>query len=270
MKCSSHLPSTTPPAVSSDLISLCESQGGSRARADEHGRCCLGVRSSGSARRKARLHSLPGPAPVWFTTWASALPTWWWVVSDSSFSRHSFWSWPSRSSSIRRGGYSSCRKGVGLHRRRLRMYKFRTMVEDAEHQQEAVEHLNEATGHCFKIAADPRKTRVGRFLRRTSLDELPQLFNVLTGEMTLVGPRPLSVRDASRIDVLTYRRRFSVKPGYYVSLAGSLAPADIRRLDAGGHRVSRPLVPRLSTSRSSSRRSPQFSPEAALSSRGPR
>ncbi|MGD0949268.1 MAG: sugar transferase [Candidatus Binatia bacterium] len=102
---------------------------------------------------------------------------------------------------------------VGFNRRRFHAYKFRTMVAGAEQIQATLEHLNEAQGPVFKITNDPRVTRLGRWLRRSSIDELPQLFNVLKGEMSLVGPRPLAVRDASRIDVRWHRRRFSVKPG---------------------------------------------------------
>lgn len=102
---------------------------------------------------------------------------------------------------------------VGHNRRRFRVFKFRTMVVDAEALQPELESLNEARGPVFKIEKDPRVTRVGRFLRRTSMDELPQLINVLRGDMSLVGPRPLPVRDVERIDVRWHRRRFSVKPG---------------------------------------------------------
>ena len=102
---------------------------------------------------------------------------------------------------------------VGCNRRRFRVFKFRTMVVDAEALQPALEALNEASGPVFKIEKDPRVNRVGRWLRRTSIDELPQLINVLKGEMSLVGPRPLPVRDVDRIDVRWHRRRFSVKPG---------------------------------------------------------
>jgi exopolysaccharide biosynthesis polyprenyl glycosylphosphotransferase len=102
---------------------------------------------------------------------------------------------------------------VGLHKRRFRMLKFRTMVQDADRRQAEVEHLNEAKGPIFKIADDPRITRVGRLLRRSSLDELPQILHVLTGEMSLVGPRPMSLRDVDLFDQGIQRKRFSVKPG---------------------------------------------------------
>jgi len=102
---------------------------------------------------------------------------------------------------------------VGFKRRRFRMLKFRSMVDGADQIQEQVEHLNEAEGPIFKITNDPRITRVGRFLRRTSLDELPQLFHVITGEMSLVGPRPMSLRDVQLFERGIQRKRFSVKPG---------------------------------------------------------
>lgn len=101
----------------------------------------------------------------------------------------------------------------GLYRRRFRMYKLRTMVENAELLQDSLEHLNEANGPVFKIKGDPRVTRVGRFLRRTSIDEIPQLVNVLRGEMSLVGPRPLPLRDVGRFTEAALVRRFSVRPG---------------------------------------------------------
>jgi lipopolysaccharide/colanic/teichoic acid biosynthesis glycosyltransferase len=101
----------------------------------------------------------------------------------------------------------------GLGRRRFRICKFRTMQADAEAKLKELEALNEASGAAFKIRADPRITRVGAFLRRTSLDELPQLLNVLKGEMSLVGPRPMSVRDVSLFSEARLMRRFSVKPG---------------------------------------------------------
>ena len=102
---------------------------------------------------------------------------------------------------------------VGLRQRRIRMLKFRTMMHDAEERQGELETLNEVHGAAFKMKDDPRVTRVGKFLRRFSLDELPQLWNVLRGDMSLVGPRPLPVRDVNRLDKLSQRRRFSVQPG---------------------------------------------------------
>ncbi len=102
---------------------------------------------------------------------------------------------------------------VGLNKRRFRMLKFRTMRRDAEERMKEIEHLNEKSGPIFKIRNDPRITRVGRWLRRTSIDELPQLVNVLLGDMSIVGPRPLSLRDALRMEEAWQKRRFSVKPG---------------------------------------------------------
>lgn len=102
---------------------------------------------------------------------------------------------------------------IGLHKRLFRMYKFRSMVPDAEERMQEVEHLNEAEGPNFKIEADPRVTRLGRFIRRTSIDELPQLFNVILGDMSLVGPRPMSKRDVQLFDKGVQRKRFSVRPG---------------------------------------------------------
>lgn len=101
----------------------------------------------------------------------------------------------------------------GYMKRRFRMLKFRTMVESAESLQTELEIQNEATGPVFKIRDDPRITPFGRFLRHSSLDELPQLWHVLTGEMSLVGPRPLAVRDVRRFSESWLMRRFSVRPG---------------------------------------------------------
>ena len=102
---------------------------------------------------------------------------------------------------------------VGFNKRRFRIFKFRTMHQDAEARMKEIEHLNEKTGPIFKIKNDPRTTRLGKWLRKTSIDELPQLANVLLGDMSIVGPRPLSVRDASRMEEAWQKRRFSVKPG---------------------------------------------------------
>ncbi|MEJ2529846.1 MAG: exopolysaccharide biosynthesis polyprenyl glycosylphosphotransferase, partial [Gammaproteobacteria bacterium] len=102
---------------------------------------------------------------------------------------------------------------VGLRKRLFPMLKFRSMVMDAEARIKEIEHLNEAEGPNFKIANDPRITRVGKFIRKTSLDELPQLLNVIRGQMSLVGPRPMSQRDVELFDKGIQRKRFSVKPG---------------------------------------------------------
>jgi exopolysaccharide biosynthesis polyprenyl glycosylphosphotransferase len=102
---------------------------------------------------------------------------------------------------------------VGLNKRRFRVYKFRTMVPQAEKLMAALETRNEMGGPVFKMQNDPRITPVGRFLRRSSIDELPQLLNVLKGDMSLVGPRPLPVRDYEGFNKDWQRRRFSVKPG---------------------------------------------------------
>jgi lipopolysaccharide/colanic/teichoic acid biosynthesis glycosyltransferase len=105
----------------------------------------------------------------------------------------------------------------GRDGRPFRMLKFRTMVVDAERRLGDLESSNESAGGVlFKLRDDPRVTRLGRFLRRSSLDELPQLINVLRGEMSLVGPRPLQLRDGDRLaaaDPRGYARRLRVLPG---------------------------------------------------------
>jgi exopolysaccharide biosynthesis polyprenyl glycosylphosphotransferase len=102
---------------------------------------------------------------------------------------------------------------IGLNKRRFLIYKFRTMVQGADKMMAELEILNEVTGPVFKIKNDPRCTRIGRFLRRTSIDELPQLINVLKGDMSLVGPRPLPTRDFEGFNEDWQRRRFSIRPG---------------------------------------------------------
>jgi exopolysaccharide biosynthesis polyprenyl glycosylphosphotransferase len=104
-------------------------------------------------------------------------------------------------------------KRVGLNKRLFSLFKFRTMVVDAEARLKEIEHLNQVEGPVFKIEKDPRVTRFGEFLRKTSLDELPQLLNVLFGDMSLVGPRPLPLRDYEGFDDDSHRRRLSVRPG---------------------------------------------------------
>ena len=104
-------------------------------------------------------------------------------------------------------------KRLGRGKRIFSMYKFRSMVPDAEQRQAELEHLNEATGPVFKIQCDPRITSLGKYLRRSSIDELPQLWNVLKGDMSMVGPRPLPVRDYKGFNEDWQRRRFCVRPG---------------------------------------------------------
>lgn len=101
----------------------------------------------------------------------------------------------------------------GYHRRKFLIWKFRSMVADAPQRMAELENQNEAQGPIFKIRNDPRITPIGRILRTLSFDELPQLWNVLAGEMSLVGPRPMSVRDVSLFSDAVLMRRFSVKPG---------------------------------------------------------
>jgi lipopolysaccharide/colanic/teichoic acid biosynthesis glycosyltransferase len=134
-----------------------------------------------------------------------------------------------------RGPVIFVQERYGLNKRRFKMYKLRTMVLDAEAEQVTLEDLNEATGPVFKIRADPRVTVVGRVLRRLSIDELPQLVNVILGDMSLVGPRPLPARDVSRFSEPELMRRFSVHPGitglWQVSGRSELGFEDWIRLD---------------------------------------
>jgi exopolysaccharide biosynthesis polyprenyl glycosylphosphotransferase len=133
-----------------------------------------------------------------------------------------------------RGGvlYRSVRPGVGGEP--FACFKFRTMHTDADQRQADLESLNEASGALFKIRDDPRMTAVGRFLRRYSLDELPQLFNVLLGQMSLVGPRPLPQRDYDRLEEW-HKKRYLVMPGitglWQVSGRSELDFDDLVRLD---------------------------------------
>jgi exopolysaccharide biosynthesis polyprenyl glycosylphosphotransferase len=133
-----------------------------------------------------------------------------------------------------RGGaiYRSSRRGIGGAR--FECFKFRTMYADADHRQDELEELNEKEGAIFKIRHDPRVTAVGRFLRRWSIDELPQLFNVLRGEMSLVGPRPLPDRDYERLEDW-HRKRYLVLPGmtglWQVSGRSELDFDELVRLD---------------------------------------
>ena len=101
----------------------------------------------------------------------------------------------------------------GLNGAPFTIYKFRTMVTNAEQLKHELAAMNEMTGPVFKITSDPRVTPIGKWLRKSSLDELPQLFNILGGEMSIVGPRPLPVDETKRINDAAHRRRLSVKPG---------------------------------------------------------
>jgi exopolysaccharide biosynthesis polyprenyl glycosylphosphotransferase len=101
---------------------------------------------------------------------------------------------------------------VGKHGRPFRMYKFRTMCPDAEHRKADLANLNEMSGPVFKVTNDPRTTRLGRFLRKYSIDELPQLVNVLSGRMSLVGPRPALPSEVEAYQPW-HRKRLLAKPG---------------------------------------------------------
>jgi exopolysaccharide biosynthesis polyprenyl glycosylphosphotransferase len=101
---------------------------------------------------------------------------------------------------------------VGMNGRRFTFFKFRSMVVDADRRKDELKHLNEMDGPVFKIKNDPRVTRVGRFLRKFSLDELPQMWNVLKGDMSLVGPRPPVPSEVEKYEFWA-RRRLSIRPG---------------------------------------------------------
>lgn len=102
---------------------------------------------------------------------------------------------------------------AGLNGRPFTMLKFRTMVTNAEQLKQELAVLNEMTGPVFKVTNDPRVTPIGKWLRKSSVDEFPQLFNVLSGDMSLVGPRPLPLDEVAKFDDVAHRRRLSVKPG---------------------------------------------------------
>lgn len=123
---------------------------------------------------------------------------------------------------------------VGRDGRLFTIWKFRTMYLDADERQAAVDALNEGSGPLFKVRRDPRITVVGRWLRRTSLDELPQLVNVLTGDMSIVGPRPALPREVAAYDDTT-RRRLMVRPGitglWQIHGRSDLSWEETRRLD---------------------------------------
>ncbi|WP_343776645.1 sugar transferase [Clostridium sartagoforme] len=103
-------------------------------------------------------------------------------------------------------------KRIGLNKKEFKMYKFRSMVQNAEELKEKLAKKNEMSGPMFKMKNDPRVTKVGKFIRKTSIDELPQLINVLKGEMSLVGPRPSLPKEVLKFEPWMLKR-LSVKPG---------------------------------------------------------
>ena len=178
----------------------------------------------------------------------------------------------------------SARRASGRDGNEFRMLKFRTMVRDADERKHELFERNEAAP-LFKIADDPRTTRVGRFLRRSSLDELPQLFNVLRGDMSLVGPRPLIVEE-DRLFSGWQRRRYLVAPGItgpWQILGSSRVPVSdmvthrlpvLRQLvalagrqDPGPHRPLRAQPPQRRAPRRRLELSPAARPDARLTRR---
>jgi len=103
-------------------------------------------------------------------------------------------------------------KRLGKNKKPFYIYKFRTMVTDAENLKSKIKNLNESDEPTFKIYNDPRYTKIGRLLAHTGLDEIPQLINIIKGEMAFVGPRPLPIDETKKISK-KYERRFSILPG---------------------------------------------------------
>jgi lipopolysaccharide/colanic/teichoic acid biosynthesis glycosyltransferase len=128
--------------------------------------------------------------------------------------------------------FTQMRSGIGG--KPFRIYKFRTMIPDADRIKNQLLHHNEQDGPAFKMTCDPRITRIGRILRKTSLDELPQFFNVVLGDMSLVGPRPLPINESRACDTW-HRRRLDVVPGitctWQISGRGTVSFADWVRMD---------------------------------------
>ncbi|WP_307311736.1 sugar transferase [Neobacillus driksii] len=133
-----------------------------------------------------------------------------------------------------KGAVFFSQKRVGLNGKAFRMYKFRSMVSNAEEKLEELLKLNEISGAMFKMKDDPRITRVGKFIRKTSIDELPQLFNVLKGDMSLVGPRPPLPREVAEYTQYD-KQRLLVTPGctglWQVSGRNSLSFDEMVELD---------------------------------------
>lgn len=125
-------------------------------------------------------------------------------------------------------------KRIGLNKKEFKMYKFRSMVQNAEELKEKLAKENEMSGPMFKMKNDPRVTKVGRFIRKTSIDELPQLINVLKGDMSLVGPRPSLPKEVEKFEPWMLRR-LQVKPGltcyWQVSGRNNIDFEDWMRLD---------------------------------------
>ncbi|MDU3547947.1 MAG: sugar transferase [Clostridium sp.] len=123
---------------------------------------------------------------------------------------------------------------VGLHGKEFKIYKFRSMVDGAEALRKSIEHKNEMSGPMFKVRGDPRITKIGRFIRKTSIDELPQLINVLKGEMSLVGPRPSLPSEVEKFEAWMLKR-LEVKPGltcyWQVSGRNNICFEDWMKLD---------------------------------------
>lgn len=123
---------------------------------------------------------------------------------------------------------------VGLHGKEFKIYKFRSMVDGAEALKKSIEHKNEMSGPMFKVRGDPRITKIGRFIRKTSIDELPQLINVLKGEMSLVGPRPSIPSEVEKFEAWMLKR-LEVKPGltcyWQVSGRNNICFEDWMKLD---------------------------------------
>lgn len=123
---------------------------------------------------------------------------------------------------------------VGVNGNIFKMYKFRSMYPDAEKRLEEIKHLNEIDGHMFKMKEDPRVTKIGKFIRAYSIDELPQLLNVLKGDMSLIGPRPPLIREYKKYTGYD-KKRLAIRPGitglWQVSGRNSLSFDEMVALD---------------------------------------